>query len=89
MMTIIRPVYHIFILYALIAMLVTLQFQRYSVLRESQKELKEFQKKSSGTRLYFLNEIDELQNRLAVLEHKNGIPHIRTVRPIDADGNHK
>lgn len=78
---------HIFVLYGLIALLLIMSTQRHARLNESVLMMKEFQAKSGETRLYLLTELDELGNRLSLLEHKNGIPHVRTVRPHDATGN--
>ena len=80
----------IYVLTFIIMMLLVLSSQRHAKLNATVDMLKDFQKRSAETRLHFMNELDELQNRLAAPEHANGIPHVRTVRPTDtATGNRK
>ena len=84
-----RPINHIFTLYALIALLLIMSTQRHAKLNATVQLLKEFQQKSSETRLHFMNEIDELQNRVAVLEGGHGQIKIHTVRPADPATGHR
>ena len=85
-----RPINHIFTLYALIALLLIMSTQRHAKLNATVQMLKEFQQKSSETRLHFMTELDELQNRIAILEGGHGQIKIHTVRPVDpATGNRK
>jgi hypothetical protein len=84
-----RPLYHVLCLYSLIAMLMVLSYQRHSKLQATIQLLHEFQMKSSETRLHIITELDELQNRLNVLEHYHGHPTVTTVRPTDTTGNRK
>jgi len=85
-----RPINHIFTLYALIALLLIMSTQRHAKLNATVQLLKGFQQKSSETRLHFMNEIDGLQNRIAILESGHGRVKVHTVRPVDpATGNRK
>ena len=80
----------IYVLTFIIMMLLVLSSQRHAKLNATVQLLKEFQQKSSETRLHFMTELDELQNRIAILEGGHGQIKIHTVRPVDpATGNRK
>lgn len=65
-------------------------YQQHAKLQTTMTALKELQNKSSETRLYLINEMEGLQNRIAVLEGRHSNVRIRSIYPhINATGNRK
>lgn len=69
-----RPVYHIFCLYALVAILMVLSYQRHAKLQAAIDLLKQFQQTSVGNRKHIFEDIHALRATVDNLHGKNTVP---------------